>query len=129
MSRPRSSRRAALTARKYNGLGRPAPVSEDLVAPSEDLVQRLAPKRRALRQLGADLLDVLLPALRDLVLEELRQRAVAQPLLALLGMVHHEIRDERARQPPRLQLGILNQERVHGAQWPRHALPGRSARG
>src|SRR5438093_5652231 len=39
----------------------------------------------------------LLPALRDLVLEELRQRAVAQPLLALLGMVHHEIRDERAR--------------------------------
>src|SRR5881296_720605 len=122
MSRPRGSGRAALTARKCNGLGRPAPVSKGLVAPRENLVQRLTPERRALRQFGSDLLDVLLPTLLDFVFEQLRQGAVAQPLLALLRVVHHEIGDERAREPPGLLLGILDHERVHGTERARHTL-------
>src|SRR5439155_632476 len=96
--------------------------SKDLVAPSQNLVQSLAPERRALGHLGADLLDVLLPALLDLVLEELRQGAVAQPLLALLRMIHDEVRHERACETARLLFRILHHERIHGAQWSRHPL-------
>src|SRR2546426_7505915 len=46
-------------------------------------------------------------------LEELAQRAVTQSLLALLRMVHHEVRDEGARETARLLLRVLHQERVH----------------
>src|SRR6266542_1247679 len=96
--------------------GRHGGLLEDLVAAREDLVQGLGPERRAARELGTDLVDVILPALLDLVLEELRQRMVAQPLLALLRMVHDQVRHERPGEPPRLLLRVLHHERVHRAE-------------
>src|SRR5207302_343596 len=71
-------------------------------------------------------LDELLPTLLDCVLEELRQRAVPQPLLALLGMIYDQIRDQGARQSPRLLFRVLDHERIHGPQRAGHALRGRS---
>src|SRR5204862_233691 len=65
---------------------------------------------------------VFLPALLDLLLEELRKRTIPQPLLASRGMVHDQIGDERPRKPPRLLLRVLHQERVHRTQRPRHPL-------
>src|SRR5207253_3117109 len=102
--------------------------SSDL-APGTNLVQRLRPERGGLRELGTDLLHVFPPALLDLVLEELRQRAVAQSLLTLLRMIHDEIRHQRPRQPARLLLGILHHERIHGPERARHPLTGPSAGG
>src|SRR2546426_8782018 len=62
-------------------------------------------------------------------LEELAQRAVTQSLLALLRMVHHEVRDEGARETARLLLRVLHQERVHRPEGAGHALAGRRAAG
>src|SRR5207244_5518737 len=93
-----------------------------LVSPGEDFVQRFGPERRALGDLAAHLLDVLLPALLDLVLEELWQCAVTQPLLPLLRMIHDEIRDESPGEPARLLLRILDHEGVHRPQRAGHAL-------
>src|SRR5207245_1429086 len=72
---------------------------EDLAPSGENLVQRLGPEGRAPGEIGADLLGVLLPALLDLVLEQKRQRAVADPLLPLLRVVDHEVGDERPGGP------------------------------
>src|SRR3989454_392801 len=80
-------------------------------------------------EFGTALLHVFPPALLDLVLEELRQRAVAQSLLTLLRMIHDEIRHQRPRQPARLLLRILDHEGIHGPERARHPLTGPSARG
>src|SRR5512142_2481377 len=45
---------------------------EQLLSPGQDFVQRLRPEGRAVGHLSAHLLDVLEPALLDLVLEQLR---------------------------------------------------------
>jgi len=59
--------------------------------PGENFVQRFGPERRALSHLRPHLLHVLQPALLDLVLEQLRQRAVADTLLPLLWMIHEHV--------------------------------------
>src|SRR5207247_9220517 len=92
----------------------------------EKIWQRLRADRGWLRQVLIHLLAVFLPALCDLVLEKLRERAVAESLLALLRMVHDEIRHERPREPARFLLRILHHERIHGAERAGHA-PGRRA--
>src|SRR2546423_15518619 len=86
------------------------------MAAGEDFVQCLGPERRALRHFSADLFDVLLPALFDLVLEQLRQRAVTNPLLSLLRMINQHVRDQSPRQPPGFLLWILHHERVDRTQ-------------
>src|SRR5256885_17264274 len=92
---PPAERRAALTARKNNRLAPPAPASEDLVATAQNLVQRLGPERRALRNPAADLLDVFLPALADPVPQALPQPSVPPPLLAPLRTGQHSVRHAR----------------------------------
>src|SRR5207249_2786788 len=79
------------------------------------------PSAMACSSSASHLLDVFLPALVDLVLEELGERAVAESLLALLRMVHDEIRHERPREPARLLLRILHHERIHGTERAGHA--------
>src|SRR5207245_89511 len=44
-------------------------------------------------------------------------------------MVHHEVRDEGARETARLLLRVLHQERVHRPEGAGHALAGRRAAG
>src|SRR5207248_3250586 len=122
-------RRSNSTNRSAKATAPPTPVSKYLVPPGENLVQRFGPERRSLRELDPDLLDVFLPALLDLVLEQLRQRAVAQPLLALLGMVHHQVGHERPREPAGLLFRVLHHERIHRPERARHALAGRRGRG
>src|SRR2546425_13075969 len=97
--------------------------SEHLVAARQDLVQCFGPERRGLGEIRTHLLHILLPALFDLVLEELQQRAVAQALLPLLRMVHDQVGDERARQAPGLLLRVLHHERIDRTEWPGHPLP------
>src|SRR5437762_9182735 len=80
-------RGTALTGRKDKGLHSSAPASKELRAPGEDLIERLGPERGVLRHVSAHLLHVFLPALLDLLLEELRKRTIPQPLLASRGMV------------------------------------------
>src|SRR6266571_8444085 len=123
MSRPPASRRTALTARKYNRLASPRPASEDLAASCENLVERFRPEWCALGEVCAHLLHVLLPALFDLVLKHQGQRAIPNPLLSLLRVVHHEVGDKRAREPTGLLLGILHHERIDRAERTCHPLP------
>src|SRR2546422_7139462 len=54
-------------------------------------------------------------ALLKFVLEQLRQGAVAQSLLALLGMVHDQVRHEGAREPPRLLLRDRKSTRLNSS--------------
>src|SRR2546430_433830 len=91
----------------------------------QNFVQSLGPERRALRHIGADLLDVFLPALVDLVLEQLRQCAVPNALLPLLRMIDQHVGDEGPREPPRFLFWVLHQERIHRPQWTGAALPRR----
>src|SRR6266704_467331 len=123
MSRPPASRRTALTARKYNRLANPGPVSEDRATSCENLVERLRPEGRALGEVRPHLLHVLPPALFDLVLEQQGQRAIPNPLLSLFRVVHHEVGDQRAREPTGLLLGILHNDRIDRAERTCHPLP------
>src|SRR5207245_11456771 len=86
-------------------------------------VRGLRPVRRRLREIRPHLLHLLLPARVDLVPEDLRQGAVTQALLPLLGMVHDQVGDECARQAPGLLLRVLHHERIDRTEWPGHALP------
>src|SRR5258705_247649 len=95
---------------------------EKIVGAAPELAHSVGPERRTLRDVGADLLGVLEPALLDFVLEELRQRPVADPLLPLLRMVHEHVGDQRAREPSRFLFRILHHERIHGAERTRESL-------
>jgi hypothetical protein len=58
---------------------------------SEDVVEGIGEETSGLRQLPPDLLDVLLPAFTDLLLEEKLEGAVAESVAALGGVVHHDV--------------------------------------
>ena len=68
-------------------------VLEHLATGGENLVQRILKVRRRIRELSADLIDVLFATLFDLFFEKLAERAVAQAFLAPLRKVGHEIGD------------------------------------
>src|SRR5215216_477619 len=76
------------------------PWSEDLATAGENLVQGLFEVRRAVGHILADLLGVLFPALPDLLLEQLLEVAVPQPVLPLGRVIDHHVGDERPREPP-----------------------------
>ena len=97
------------------GVGR----SEQLAPAGQNLVQRLPEVPGGLGHVAPDLLGVLLLALPDLVLEQLLERSVPEPLLPLGGMVDHDVGDQRAGQPPGLWAGS----------WERNGLTGRPATG
>jgi hypothetical protein len=67
------------------------PDSEDLPAPSQNLVQGFTEVGRRFGHLAPDLFGVLLPTLLDLFLEQLLQVAVAQTFLALARMVDDHV--------------------------------------
>src|SRR5690606_15458105 len=58
------------------------------------------------------LLGVLLPALADLLAEQLLEVALVQATLPLLGMVYHQVTHESAGQATRPGAGVLLQERM-----------------
>jgi hypothetical protein len=66
--------------------------------------------RRTLGELAAHLLDVFLVALLDLLAEELLERSIAQPFLALLREVGDDVRDERTRETLGLRVGIVRED-------------------
>ena len=68
-------------------------VLEQLATRGENLVQRILKVCRRIRELSADLIDVLFATLLDLFLEKLAESAVAQAFLAPLWKVGHEIGD------------------------------------
>jgi hypothetical protein len=68
--------------------------------------------RRGICELLSDLKHVLVVALLYLFLEELLERAIAQPFFALLREVGHEIRDERTSEPLRLGVRIIREKRI-----------------
>src|SRR5687768_319917 len=70
--------------------------------------------RGALGEFPVDLIEVFLVALLDLFLEELPERAVAQPFLFLFGKVGDEIGNQRTREPARLGVRIVRKEGVDG---------------
>src|SRR5215216_1835270 len=112
--RERVSRSSARRADERLGLSI-YPGSEDLATAGEDLVQRFLEVRCAVGDVLPDLVGVLLPALPDLFLEQLLEIPVAELVLALGGMVHDHVRDERPREPARLERRVLGQEGVHGS--------------
>src|SRR5512140_1762087 len=69
---------------------------EELLSSGEHVVQCVLEVRGAFGELAADLLDVFLVALLDLLAEELLQRSVAHPFLPLLREVRDDVRDEGA---------------------------------
>ena len=83
---------------------------EHLLAPGKNVIQRILEVRRRLGELFADLLDVFLVALLDLLAEELFQRAPAHALITLLRMIGHHVGDQRASQPLRLLIWIIGEE-------------------
>jgi hypothetical protein len=96
---------------------------EDLPATSQNFVQRFTEIRRGFRHLSAHLFGVLLPALLDLFLEQLLQVPIAKSFLALAGMVHDHVGDERSGQTFCLERRILREE---GVWWANARRPGRS---
>src|SRR5690606_30211434 len=71
--------------------------SEDLLTLRQDVVQCAPEIRRGLRHLLADLGDVFLPALHDLVAELAAERARGQTFVPALRMIRHHVGHERAR--------------------------------
>jgi len=65
--------------------------SKYFLTTSQKVVQSFLKVRRRLRELTADLKHIFLIALLNLVLEELLQCSVSQPILPLLWKIRHEI--------------------------------------
>jgi hypothetical protein len=65
-------------------------------------------------ELAPDLIDVFLVALLDLFAKQLAQRSFAQPLVTTLGEIGDEIGNQGTRQPARLGVWIVREERVDG---------------
>jgi hypothetical protein len=82
-------------------------VLEHLSSACQNLVQRFPKEPGGLGDVAADLLGVLLPALPDLLLEELLEVAVPDSLLPLGRMVHHDVGDERPSEAPGLERRVL----------------------
>jgi hypothetical protein len=80
---------------------------EDLPATGQDLVESFTEVGRRFGHFAPDLFSVLLPALLDLFLEQLLQIPVTKSFLALAGMVHDHVGDERARKSLCLERWIL----------------------
>ena len=85
---------------------------EDLGAAREHVVERVLEVRRILGELLPHLLDVFLVALLDLLAEALAQRALALALRVAIGEVRDDVGDERAREPLRLLIRIVGEERI-----------------
>src|SRR6202022_2019301 len=81
----------------------------------QDLVQRLPEVGRRFSNISPDLVGIFLPALLDLVLEELLEVPIPETFLPLAGMVYHHIGNESSGQPARFERRILREERVGGA--------------
>ena len=88
---------------------------EELLSPREHVVQGVLEVRRAFCELAADLLDVLLVALLDLIAEERLQCPIAKPLFPLLRKVRDDVGDEGARESLCLDVGIVGEKRVDRA--------------
>src|SRR5260221_7661193 len=85
---------------------------EHLLTAGEDFVERVGEVRRALGELFADLHHVLLVALLDLFLESRLERAVLEARGALGRVVGDRVGNQRAGEPPRLDLRGLDQGRI-----------------
>src|SRR3990172_3324000 len=66
----------------------------------QDIHQRLVEIIRALRDLGVDTAQVVALSLLDLLLQEIEQGVVPDPLLDLLRVVQRDVRDHRPGDPP-----------------------------
>lgn len=86
--------------------------SEQLASAAQNIVQRFLKMRRALGDVASDLLHVLFVALLDVFPEQLTQRTVAQSFFALLRMVGHQIRHERASEATGALARVGVQERI-----------------
>ena len=75
-------------------------------------VQCFLEVRSRVGHLPSDLFRILLPALLDLLLEQLLEVAITEALLSLAGMVHDHVRNEGPSQTSSLECRILRQERV-----------------
>src|SRR5690242_21828936 len=86
---------------------------EDLLPAREHVVQCVLEVRRRLGEFLSDLLYVLLVALLDFLAKELLQCPGTHSFVALLRVVRDHVRDESARQPLRLLIRIICQERIY----------------
>jgi len=71
--------------------------SEQPLSPGQDVIKRILTVRRRISEVLADLIDVLLLALFDLLAEQVLERPIAKTFVATLREVCDEVRDERAR--------------------------------
>jgi hypothetical protein len=80
---------------------------KDLPSARQDLVECFPEIRRGVRYIPAHLLRIFFPALLDLLLKQLLQIAVAQPLLPLAGVVHDHVGNQRPGKAPSLECRVL----------------------
>jgi hypothetical protein len=88
---------------------------EDFLACRQHFVQRFLKVSGALRELLAYLRNILFEALFYLLSKELLERAVAETLRVLGGMVGDDVRDQRASESLCALVGILGEKRVQRA--------------
>src|SRR6185369_72904 len=87
---------------------------ENGLAVGQDVVQRVSKETSGLGELPPNLIDVFLPALPDLFLEQQLERAIAQTIAPLGGMVHHDVTHQRAREATGSSRRILREKRIDG---------------
>src|SRR5690606_41930975 len=97
--------------------------SEDLASFREDFVESITEIGRAVRPLGSDLEDVLLPALQDLLPEVLPEGSRRQAPLPAVLMVGDDVGDQGARDALRPLIRVLGTEDRRRTR--RGARPGR----
>ena len=111
----RTARRAAARAVKLVAEARDLYASnhsEDAISGSEHFVERILEERRRFSDLTANLFDVFIVALSNLVPKQLLECAVRQAVGPLSRLVRHHVRHQRASESFRARHRIAAQERI-----------------